>query len=214
METRGFVTGLFETGSVHIASREVPPDTAFGDCRDLFVDLDEHVRLNLAFEPPAPVFEVTRWACARLYGACLFLVHRDASAEEVREALDTPCPGGGDPAAAAYSADLFLRYLPDVHALAGGLSPGDPLVDALGSLGRRWPLSSVGMKGVDGDRVDLSIFVANRSLRQLYVDRILERGDHSRARDPVVQEWIRRSLGLAHELCPGFKPLFEERTAP
>jgi len=213
MEARGFVTGLFENGNVLIESREVPPDTAFENCRDLFADLDEHTRLNLAFEPPEPVFEVTRWACARLYGACLFLVHRDASAEEVREALDTPCPGGGDPAATAYSADLFLQYLPDVHALAGGLSPEDPLVDALGSLGRRWPLSSVGMKRAD-DEIDLSIFVANRSLRQLYVDRILERGDDSRARDPIVQEWIRQSVGLAHDLCPGFKPLFEERTAP
>ena len=213
MDTRGFVTGLFETGTVLLEGRDVPADTAFETCRDLFVDLDEHTRLNLAFEPPAPILEVTRWACARLYCACLFLVHRDADAGEVREALSVPCPGGGEPAAVAYSADLLLRYLPDVHALAGGLSPEDPLVDALESLGRQWPLSSVGMKGRD-DEIDLSIFVENRSLRQLYVDRILERGDGSRATDPVVQEWIRQSVGLARELCPGLEPLFEERTAP
>jgi hypothetical protein len=49
-------------------------------------------------------------------------------------------------------------------------------------------------------------------LRQLYVDRILERGDVSRADHPVVRECVMRSVGLARDLCPQFSHLFEEQT--
>jgi hypothetical protein len=209
MEVHEFLTGLLERGAVYIQSKEPPGDSDFAACQDLLADLDKVTRLDMAFDPPEYVAEASQWAAARLYSACLFLVHRDADAEEVRRALSVPCPGQPGPAT-VYSTDLLLRYLPDVYALARGLSPDDPLVEALRDLGRAWPLSSVGMEDIGA--VDISTFIENRALRQLYVDRILEREDVSRTDHPLVRECVMRSVGLARDLCPRFGHLFEERT--
>jgi len=209
MEMRAFLNELLERGTVHIEMREAPKDSDFAACQDLFESLDEAARLNSAFEPPKQILCVSEWAAARLYSACLYLVHRDADAQEVHKAMSVPC-AEEQGTAAAYSADLLLKYLPDVYSLARGLAEEDPLVQELMTLARAWPLSSVGMDNVG--EVDISAFIEDRALRQLYIDRIMERGDVSRADYPLVRDGIVRSVGLARDLCPKFAHLFEEQT--
>ena len=73
-------------------------------------------------------------------------------------------------------------------------------MDRLVELGRRWPLSSVGVANLG--TVDPPPFVHHDCLLQLYVDRIIASKDRSRMNDPVVREAIRAAIGLYPELAP------------
>ncbi len=70
--------------------------------------------------------------------------------------------------------------------------PGDPLLDALKRLGREWPLSSVGMTGLEVS-AELE-FQAVPFLLALYVDRILSLDDPSRL------------VGTVVDVVPGYAP--------
>jgi hypothetical protein len=113
--------------------------------------------------------------------------------------LAVPCPGNPSPSV-CYSADLSLRHLPDLLSLARGIAADDPLVGGMTSLARAWPLSSVGVPGIEG--VDASPFLPHPALRQLYVDRIIDRADGSRLADPAVREAVREAVGDFLNLAP------------
>ena len=124
---------------------------------------------------------------------------REVDAASVQQALAAPCPRPPS-ASVCYSADLSLRYLPDLLSLARGIAPDDPLVAGLTALARAWPLSSVGVAGMED--LDVSAFVDHPSLRQLYVDRIIERGDVSRLKHPAVRAAVGEALGAYPDLAP------------
>jgi hypothetical protein len=195
-----FVDALLETGRVRVpASRDAP-----ADLEAAVAELDRGVRPELAFEAPPLDVPVGVWALTILYRGCQSLVYRDIDADAVRDALSQRCPARQPSPAVCYSADLAFRYLPDLLSLARGVAVDDPLVTGLTELARGWPLSSVGVKGVES--IDVAPFVNNPALLQLYVDRIIERSDCSRVTDPRVNEALRAALGGHHELAPGLAP--------
>ena len=205
MSALSFVSALFETGRVLVGVSPQPPE----GLADAVRELDRVSRLDMALEPPALAPAVGEWALLLLYRACQSLVYREIPAEAVLDALSRPCPAELSPAA-YYSADLALAYLPDLLRLAGGIAAEDPLVTELTSLAKKWPLSSVGIKDM-GD-VDVGGFIGHPSLRRLYADRIIERGDVSRLNDPRVREAVRESLGAFPELAPKLADAIGKRT--
>jgi hypothetical protein len=84
--------------------------------------------------------------------------------------------------------------------LARGISEEDPLVTGMLALARTFPLSSVGVSGIDN--VNIDAFIAHPSLRRLYADRIIERDDVSRLSHPAAREAVREALGAFPELAP------------
>jgi hypothetical protein len=194
-----FVDALLENGRVRVpASRAAP-----ADLEAAVAALDHEVRPELAFDgPPALDVPVAAWALTILYRGCQSLVYRDIDADAVRDALSQPCPAAKPSPSVCYSADLAFRYLLDLLSLARGVAADDPLVTGLTELARRWPLSSVGVKGFES--LDVSPFVGHPALLQLYVDRIIERGDRDRLTDPRVSDAIRAALGGYPELAPEF----------
>jgi hypothetical protein len=162
--------------------------------------VEAHWRLELAGEPPALLLPVAVWATQTMYRACQFLVYREVDPQTVTAALAIASGLPSTTPDVCYSADLALRVLPDVLALAKAASPDDPLVTALREIARRWPLSSVG-EPLAG--ADVSPFIDHRALRQLYADRIIARGDASRLDDPRVAQSVREALGAhAADLAP------------
>jgi hypothetical protein len=173
--------------------------------------IDSAARAEVAYVAPPLLWEVTQWAAERLYRACQFLVYREIGADEVRADSAVKCPAPPSPAT-CYSADLVLRYLPDVFALARGIAREDPLVDGLLELARAWALSSVGVPDVG--EVDVTPFVRHAGLRRLYVDRIITRDDRSRVGDAEIAQAVREAVGAFPSLCPGiWAALTPERVA-
>jgi hypothetical protein len=202
MSALPFVDALLESGRVRVPSSRAAP----ADLEAAVAALDHEVRPGLAFEAPPLDVPVAAWALTILYRGCQSLVYRDIDADAVRDALSQPCPAAEQSPSVCYSADLAFRYLPDLLALARGVAADDPLVTGLTELARRWPLSSVGVKGLEG--LDVSSFVGDPALLQLYVDRIIERADQSRLTEPRVNEAVRTALGGYPELAPAIPAAF------
>jgi hypothetical protein len=202
MSALPFVDALLESGRVRVPSSRAAP----ADLEAAVAALDHEVRPELAFEAPALDVPVASWALTILYRGCQSLVYRDIDADAVRDALSQPCPAAEPSPSVCYSADLAFRYLPDLLALARGVAADDPLVTGLTELARRWPLSSVGVKGLEG--LDVSSFVGDPALLQLYVDRIIERADRRRLTEPRVNEAVRTALGGYPELAPAIPAAF------
>jgi hypothetical protein len=194
-----FVQSLLETGRVKVPAGDAPIE----DLDPAVAELDRAARTDAPSEAPPLVAPAASWGLQILYRACQALVFREIDAETVRRTLAEPCPLPPSPAV-HYSADLSLRYLPDLLTLARGIAPDDPLVTGLTALAQAWPLSSVGV--ADARAVDPSPLLDHPSLRQLYVDRIIERGDASRLAHPAVRAAIREALGAYPSLAPKLAP--------
>jgi hypothetical protein len=199
MSLPSFLMELASTGRVQVPrGLVIPPEDAAG-CRPIIRALDDARRLEMAYSAPPLAMETALWAGTTLYHACQFFVFRELSADLIQETLATPCP---EPVSAEtiYSADLLLSHLPQLARLARGISPGDPLLNALAELGRRWPLSSVGM-GLNGPFA-VDTILADRSLEMLYVDRIIERADMERLDHPAVRLAVSVAIGPHSQLSP------------
>lgn len=136
-----FLHRLFREGSAVLRER---PRLAAGERAEALALLEgayAACRLDVA-GPPIAFDAVAGLAAAELLGgACWFLVNRTEPPDEVERALALP----GRPATAAQhlSADLTLRFLPQVHRRARSLAPDDRLTELLADVLRRWPLSGV-----------------------------------------------------------------------
>ena len=97
-----------------------------------------------------------------------------------------------------YSVDLVFHYLPDLMRFARSAAAADPLVEHLRRWARKWPLSSVGIEGVDD--VSIDGFADSPGLMRLYADRVIAAGDTSRLSDPRVRQAVGGALGMYEDL--------------
>jgi hypothetical protein len=205
MSLTSFLNDLFEHGRVATTSADVSVDDqqrAIGVLREF----ERYDRANWPDGQPEFSEQVGLWSANLLYRACHFVVGRDANPESLERALTVKSPE--PPAASAhYSADLSLRFLPDVFKLARAAAADDPLVEMLLNLAKQWPLASVGMTAVRN--VDVSCIVRNPCLLQMYVDRLISRSDLSRLNHPTVREAAQASLGLYPDLAPAISAEIE-----
>jgi hypothetical protein len=197
------LTTIAQTGRLAVPHpADDPPDLVAQLESDL---LSHEADRRLELLHPAPAFDLATGmhASRLLYRACQFLIYRDLGDDAVAGGLGEPFAGPMTPAA-CYSADIAFAALPDLFALARGASPADPLVQGLQQLARAWPLSSVGIPGV-GD-VDVSPFIDDPALCDLYIDRVVRHKDKARARDPRVAAALRAAAGAYDDLTAGLLP--------
>jgi len=196
-----FLQDLLEHGHVRVPLIAEPIDPADKDIASAIRSLDAETRADLAGDAPPLSLPTTTWAFALLENACRYLVYREYEVEDIAAAFAERCPEPPSPSA-CYSADLFLRYLPDVTRLARGVGEADPLVEYLLAVARTWPLSSIGVEGIEIEDAALQPILSHPTLLQLYVDRIIERNDASRRGNETVREAIRYALGAHDHLAP------------
>src|SRR5437870_5106031 len=67
------------------------------DVTSVITAMEAAARAEVAYEAPALLMDVARWAAERLYQACQFLVYRDVEAEAVRAGCAVACPAGASP---------------------------------------------------------------------------------------------------------------------
>jgi hypothetical protein len=162
-------------------------------------DFDCAARLMVPGMAPELNRKAATWAAVMLARICQLIVTRDAGADVISRALREPCPEPGS-SSVHYSVDLFLRYFSEVFIPAQKLAPGDPLIAELLKLGAAWPLSSIGIAGVEP--TDLEPVISSPCLLQLYADRVIQKEDCARLKDLRIAEAVRSALGDHPELAP------------
>lgn len=192
-----FLKALAEEGDA-IVSR-TPLDASNEEALLVLQQIDRYAREELAIEPPNFSAAPALWAARLFYHSCQFTLCRDISEEQIAVTLEAKCPAARSPET-DWAADLTLRHLPKLFQFARQLSNADPLVARMQEIAAAWPLSSVGIAGLEN--LELDSFVNHPALSRLYADRISAAEDFSRLNDPRVRELLQSDLGMHQELAP------------
>ncbi len=168
------------------------------DTPDLQVELeglDRRWRAHAPGEAPELRIDAAIWAAETLYRCC-----RLARDLEVAPAVafGAAIGSGQQTAAVIWSVDLLLQQLPNLHRLVPQLRADHPLRELLAGLGGDWPLSSVGLPGVEVEAPALEVVAAHPALRQIYIDRVIHWADQARHDVSWVQREVAAILESPH----------------
>lgn len=142
--------------------------------------------------------EATSWAAEQFCLACQFAIFRSVDEQAMYAALATS-PPSSIRAEVHYSVDLIFRFLPDLLKFVHSASSDDPLEKILRVWANDWPLSSVGIPGVEV--VDLKVICDSPGLMTMYIDRIISFGDQPRLANDLVREHVLAAVGMYPELA-------------
>jgi MoxR-vWA-beta-propeller ternary system domain bpX4 len=202
-----FLKTLAEEGRAVVSPQ--PLATESDEALSALNQLDELARVELALDAPQFSANAALWAARLFYHLCQFTVCREIGEDQIAAACRIPCPEPRGPKV-DWSVDLTVRHLPKLFDLARHLSNADPLLQQMKQIASAWPLSSVGIAGLENLRLDSFVFYP--ALRRLYTDRIIAAGDATRLGDPRVADFLRADLGLHHELAPAIASKLSETT--
>jgi MoxR-vWA-beta-propeller ternary system domain bpX4 len=164
-----FLQSLLETGEVVLSERPRPGPAQRGPALDYLAESYRDYRLEIA--GPLLDFDADRalWAAEFVWLACWFLLERTEPEAALQRELVLPTA----PASAAQhlSADLVLRYLPQVYHRARAFAPDDTLTTTLAAALRQWPLSGVLSEVEDGPLTPVG-FHGHPGLQLLYAERL------------------------------------------
>lgn len=150
-------------------------------------------RLEYPFEAPEFDVEAAIWGAKTVYiSAQLILFRKDAPTELERLLPDF---SGKMSPSAMLSADLCLRFLPDIVKALESIDPHDPLMDILMDRLTKWHYSGI-KAPLKVEAVDFQIVKSNACLHQLYVNRIIHYKNRALANHPEVLPRVLDHLGL------------------
>lgn len=202
-----FLEALFETGELEIAAK-TGDSGGKSDAEAIENTLRRYEslwRIQQPFEPPAFDVAAALQGAKVLESACRAVVYREIEADHIEQAIQESGLSPSDDPVPHYSVDLVFQFLPQVAERAARVSESDPLLDVLRTLGRQWPLSSVGMQGCEPQVIPVALLQA--SLWRMYIDRIISRKDKDRLNIAAVREAVAASIGPFPYLAPEFASL-------
>ena len=148
----------------------------------------------LAFPFEAPKFnaKAALWASKMVYYASLLLLHR----QDTKKELDTLFPDFDGPQnlSTIVSADLCLRYLPQICLELEHIDLQDPLVGILKKHLSNWPYSAI-RSDFKIDHIDTNLYLETPTIKQLFLDRIAEKKALNWAQDKDINTALIQYLG-------------------
>ena len=154
---------------------------------------DELARRHAPGNPPAFDSQAALWAARVFQFACVRLVDKIEMDIELPDDIATTEPDGTS-AAQHWSVDLVFRSWWDIVKRAAAENEDDPLNATLLGIASRWPLAAVGTPARVVDE-RMSVIWDHACLRQVYIDRVIQRSDREKAAEPRVAEAIRHTAG-------------------
>jgi len=155
------------------------------------------------YQSPAFSEDAAVWAAKTIYTAAQLMLFRENKDADLAALL----PGfkGAQGSSEIISADLCLRFLPDMLQQLKLMDAEDALIAVLEGILMRWHFSGVNYP-LDVNTLDLQAMPGNACLQQLYSNRIIAYKKIQLAKHPAFSPWIAASLGLyAPELWNEFK---------
>lgn len=134
----------------------------------------EYEREILEYPGNAPKFnkEAALWGAKTIYIAAQLLLHREHTISDLNVLL--PDFTGTQDASAVLSADLCLRFIPQILEEIKKIDPDDLVIPILEKHLYQFHYSAIGFK-IEIEKIDFNIIASNDCLQQLYIDRIVQR---------------------------------------
>lgn len=137
--------------------------------------------------------ETAVWAAKILYySAQLYLIRENT--EKNIENLISAFKGNRD-ISSILSADLSLRFLPQVIVALNSVDPEDPLIAMLENILTQFHYSGIGYD-LDLKNINWQEELKDTTYRKLYLERIVEKKDYKLAEIPFINKLITAEFGI------------------
>lgn len=185
-----FIQNLFEDGEI-VVPRAV---TCSPESVERLLIFSERI-WRKQWPGKAPTFrpDVAAKAAAVLCSLCQATVYRELDENTIAAQLDSTELAIEDSAEAWYSADLALRFLPQVYERLSRITNDDPVLELVVKVGRAWPLSSVGIADCGPDEMQSAF--DDSGIFRMYVDRVMACSDQERLKLPRVADAVNSAIG-------------------
>ncbi|EJL70026.1 hypothetical protein PMI13_03035 [Chryseobacterium populi] len=141
--------------------------------------------------------EAAVWAAKVLYhSAQLYLIRKDTVKN-----LDMLIPKykGMMDVSSILSADLSLRFLPQIISVLQSADPEDPLIKMLENILLQFHYSGIGYN-LDLEKISWEEELKDKTYRKLYLERIVEKKDYKLAEIPLINQWLFAEFGLHKQM--------------
>ncbi|NHN25743.1 hypothetical protein FIA58_008660 [Flavobacterium jejuense] len=159
---------------------------------ELLKDEYEKEKLNYPFQ--APVFDevAALWGSKIVYFATQLVLNREDTASKI----STLFPDFGQPIipSAMLSADLCLRFLPQLLLQLQLMDADDMILPVLEQKLKQFPYSGIGYE-MNLENIDLSVALSDACLTQLFLDRVVEKKDKNRGNLEVIKPLLLANFG-------------------
>ncbi len=154
----------------------------------------EFEKERITYPNPVPVFnnEVALFGAKLLYVVAELILYRELDLKQIQ--LIWPRYDGKVDAGALLSADLCLRFLPQITWQLKSIDPDDEILSLVNKELERWHYSAVGYE-ILVDGLQWEQLENNSCLMQLYANRVIERKASDLAALPQMSSWVKETMG-------------------
>lgn len=167
------------------------------EAEDFFESEFEKERLDFLSDKIPFNKEAAIWAAKVLYhSAQLYLIRKD-TAKNLEKLI--PQYQGEKNTSAILSADLSLRFLPQLLDALQVADSTDPLVKMLGNILHQFHYSGIGLD-LNWENINWEEELKNKTYRKLYLERIVEKKAYKLAEIPYVNQLLIAEFGMYKDI--------------
>jgi MoxR-vWA-beta-propeller ternary system domain bpX4 len=177
---------LLYANSIQISEQELELAAAF-----LETEYDNEC---LGYPGQAPAFDAAAavWAAQTVYIAAQLLLYRKDKEADIPAML--PAYEGVLTPGSILSADICLRFLPEIQQMAKNIDADDVLITLLATHMQQWHYSAIGhLQETEG--LNFAFIDTDICLQQLYTDRVIARKDKKMANTAEIAPLVKAALG-------------------
>ncbi|MGN7709189.1 hypothetical protein [Chryseobacterium sp. 22543] len=137
--------------------------------------------------------ETAVWAAKILYHSAQLYLIRENTEKNIVNLI--PAFKGSRDVSSILSADLSLRFLPQVIVALNSVDPEDPLIAMLEDILTQFHYSGIGYD-LDLKNVNWKEELKDKTYRKLYLERIVEKKDYKLAEIPFINKLITAEFGI------------------
>jgi hypothetical protein len=152
----------------------------------------ENECLEYPYNPPVFDAPAALWGAKTIFLSAQLILHRETAEHELQNIL--PAYAGAIAAGAILSADVCLRFLPQVLYQLLRINPDDALRPILEQHLQTWHYSAIGCP-LQKNTLRFDEILADKCLLQLYTDRVIDKKDKLLAQLPGIQKSVAASMG-------------------
>lgn len=152
----------------------------------------EREAVNYPFLVPKFNGKAALWASKIVYFSAQLLLYRENKVSELNDFL--PNYSGTIDASAILSADICLRFLPQIRNELKRIDSEDAILPILEHHLQQFHFSAVGFD-LDKETIDVKQIFTDACLKQLYLDRIVSRKAYKLAEQPEINACLLANFG-------------------
>ena len=137
--------------------------------------------------------EAAVWAAKALYHSAQLYLIRENTEKNIENLI--PAFKESRDISSILSADLSLRFLPQIIVALNSVDPEDPLIAMLEEILIQFHYSGIGYD-LDLRNVNWQEELKDKTYRKLYLERIVEKKDYKLAEIPFINKLITAELGI------------------